>query len=251
MIKVLLYEIKRILFAKIYVELLLFTLAFSYYVLRYSTILGVSNTAPFSKWSYSDFLCQVSIFSMVSMMFFCTYVFSKKEISVRTITLATPLSITQYYLLKAAAIMFSYIITTMSVIVLSFIFYAKILHFYDYVAFVEPIFLFTIPPAIFLLGLSMFLGRINTVFQYILIALIFIIGNTSLNLFGYIGIVNTGFIVDYSMKLSDKTKGELIFSLPWGFYISRFIWILIGIVLFVIVCRLTNRKRGQNQLYRK
>lgn len=54
--KIFLYECKRLLWNKFFAGLVLVLLFYGWQVLRRVTILGVSHTAPFSPWSFGDFL---------------------------------------------------------------------------------------------------------------------------------------------------------------------------------------------------
>jgi len=57
--KIFLYECKRLLWNKFFAGLVLVLLFYGWQVLRRVTILGVSHTAPFSPWSFGDFLSRM------------------------------------------------------------------------------------------------------------------------------------------------------------------------------------------------
>ncbi len=199
--KIVFYEIRRLLLSKIYLALLFLTLVFSYYVLRNHTILGTAYTAPFSRWSYASFLSSVVPFLIVSIIFFCTYVFSKQELAVRTITLSTPLSMTTYYITKGIAIWLAFSFTSILVIGLSFAFYAYGFKFYNYADFLQPILLVLIPPALFFFGFGMLAGLINNGWQYVLIVLAFIFGNLNYSpIPGYGEVFSIAFFENYPIN---------------------------------------------------
>ena len=57
--KIFQYECRRLLWNKFFGGLLLVLLFYGWQVLSRMTILGVSHTAPFSPWSFGDFLSRM------------------------------------------------------------------------------------------------------------------------------------------------------------------------------------------------
>lgn len=241
MFKIMLYEIRRFVFSKIYAALLAITLVFSYYILSNNIIMGTDFTAPFSKWSYSFYLCSVLPFLVVAILFFCTYVFSKKEYAVRTITLTTRMTSTVYYLSKAAAILLAYLITLGLVILLSFIFYASVFSFWSFQDFLDPILCFSLAPSLFFLGLGILAGFINGALIYAVMIASFILGSIG-GLLGNIGLFCKKLLQDRPSSIAADASGEVPFILPDGFTASRIIWAAVGIAMFVLVCVLSNKK---------
>ncbi len=236
MIKILCYETKRLLFSKIYAALLALTLAFAYYVLSTQTILGAAYTAPFSQWSFSSFVCRVVPFLMVFVLFFCTYVYSKKEMAVRAITLTTPLSVPQYYFSRIVAIAVAYLITVVLVLGLSFGFYAVVFRFYNFADFVRPVLLFLVAPSIFLLGLGMAGGALSNGLQYVLILLTFLLGMWDVAPLGAAGLFSKAFVDTYPLQLLADASGEVPFLIPAGLTASRYVWGALGLALLGLVC---------------
>ena len=217
-LKIIRYELKRLIFSKYYVFLLLITGLFAYYILSQKVILGTAYTAPFSNWSYTTFLCDMLPYFLVILLFFCTYVVSRKELRVRTLTLSTPLAVTRYYLFKAVAILSSVFFTVFLIIGLSFGFYALVFDYSCFAGFFTPIILFVIPPLFFVFGLGMLLGSLNEIFLYILIPLMFLFGNLSFPLPIWLDLFRTGYPADLSLFPSNRSR--------WGYTLhvaSRFL----------------------------
>ena len=57
--KIFQYEYRRLLLNKFFAGLVLVLLAYGATVLESATILGVSHTAPFSPWSFGDYLSRM------------------------------------------------------------------------------------------------------------------------------------------------------------------------------------------------
>lgn len=240
-LKIMRYEMKRLLFSKVYLVLLLITGWFSYNVLKTKTIYGLNDTAPFSEWSYSSFLLDVNPFLLVIVLMFCTYIFSKKEEAVKTITMTTKIKPTTYFCLKSITIAVAYLLTVTVVIAISFIFYNRVFQFNNFAQFVQPIFLILIPTVLFVLGVGMFIGNINGNLLYVFIPIIFLITNS-----GALSIISGKNLVNSILesKVAD-TMGNLAFDIPQGFVISRIALGVIGILLIVNVCKAYNKNKNK------
>ena len=70
--KIFFYECKRLLWNKFFLGLLLVLLFYGWQVLSGATILGVSHTAPFSPWSFGDYLCRMVPLLWIGALFFLT-----------------------------------------------------------------------------------------------------------------------------------------------------------------------------------
>lgn len=89
--KIFLYECKRLLWNKFFAGLVLVLLFYGWQVLRRVTILGVSHTAPFSPWSFGDFLSRMLPLLWIGALFFLTFFTSEKARRAAVLTDAAPL----------------------------------------------------------------------------------------------------------------------------------------------------------------
>ena len=64
------YECRRLLWNQFFVGLIAVLLCYGALVLRDVTILGVSHTAPFSPWSFGDYLCRMLPLLWIGALFF-------------------------------------------------------------------------------------------------------------------------------------------------------------------------------------
>lgn len=241
-VKILKYEFKRLVFSKVYAAFLAVAVIMTYSILSGRIMFGTAYTAPFSKWSYSSFIGSINPFLLVMVLFFCSHIFSNKELSVRTITLAAPISVPKYFILKCISIVLAYAAALVIVVFESFTFYALVFRFYSFGDFMGPIFLFLLPPVIFALGLGIFLGSFKGVLLYMLIPLTFILGNSGFNLPLWIDPFLSGFINGFPYSLQADASGEVPFALPAEISTSRAILIVFGIALIAITCIISVRK---------
>ena len=78
MVKIFRYECKRLLWNKFFFGILAVTLFYGWQVLTGASILGVSHTAPFSPWSFGDYLCRLLPLMWIGALFFLTFFTSGK-----------------------------------------------------------------------------------------------------------------------------------------------------------------------------
>ena len=101
--KVMRYECKRLLWNRFFVGLVLVLLFYGWQVLGGTTILGVAHTAPFSPWSFGDYLGRMVPLLWVGVLFFLTFFTSPKARRVASLTDAAPMPPHRYALARCAA----------------------------------------------------------------------------------------------------------------------------------------------------
>ena len=101
--KVMRYECKRLLWNRFFVGLVLVMLFYGWQVLGGTTILGVAHTAPFSPWSFGDYLSRMTPLLWVGVLFFLTFFTSPKARHAAVLTDATPMPPHRYALARCAA----------------------------------------------------------------------------------------------------------------------------------------------------
>ncbi len=89
--KIFRYECRRLLLNKFFAGLVLVLLAYGAMVLESATILGVSHTAPFSPWSFGDYLSRMLPLLWVGASFFLTFFTSGRARRAMALTDAAPM----------------------------------------------------------------------------------------------------------------------------------------------------------------
>lgn len=231
--KILKYELKRIIFSKIFVITFIIALFFSVIDLYTEIIQGVSGTAPFSKWSYCKFLCDINTIMLLILMLTCTGLFSRNEQRVREITSCTSLPQKKYLTTKNLALLISYLIIAMCCIFISVIFYKTTFNFTNFENFLLPILIILLPTFAFVFGTSMFLGSKKQIFLYIWIPIVLILSLVNFNNAPFIDIFAKGYASYMPTILPVDGFGEPVFILSSHFIISRIIFTLVGIMLYL------------------
>ncbi len=235
-LNVLRYEIRRLISTKQYLYSLLIISLLTYDVLNRLLIGGFKGTAPFSPWSYSEFLALViSVFSVIVILMWIN-VFSEKEQKVRGIIFSAPITQSRYYLIKGIAIGLAASLILLVIIILSFGYYYLVYGFSDYGTFIMPMVYFICPSFLISLGLGLFIGKINVKILYLLIPLFLVIGLFNLGLPGLLDLTGGSYLFDHFNYLNLEVIEK--YTLTKEFLCSRMILIVLGLCLFGIGCRI-------------
>ncbi|APH13509.1 ABC-2 transporter family protein [Clostridium sporogenes] len=232
-IKILKYELKRIIFSKMFVITFIIALFFSVISLYTGIIQGVSGTAPFSKWSYCKFLCDINTIMLLILMLSCTGLFSRNEQRVREITSCTSLPQKKYLATKSLALFISYLIIAICCILISLVFYKTTFNFTNFRNFLLPILIILLPTFVFVFGTSMFLGSKSQTLLYAWIPIVLILSLISFNSIPFIDIFAKGYVTYMPTVLPVDSLSEPVFSLSLNFIMSRLLFALVGMVLYV------------------
>ena len=101
--KIFLYECKRLLWNKFFFGILLILLLFGWQVLDQVTIQGVAHTAPFSPWSFGDYLSRMLPLLWIGALFFLTFFTSEKARRVTVLTDTAPVPPRSFAMIRGAA----------------------------------------------------------------------------------------------------------------------------------------------------
>jgi len=226
------WELRRILLSRTYLYSLLLILLFSQNTLGRIIIDGTYGAAPYSRLSYAQFLVMLTLPLLIVLMLWCGAVFSEKERAVRRIVLSAPITNAGYLALKTAAIAAAFVLTAGLMVAGSFVFYGRQFGFFAFHEFLNPLAVFLLPPAIFIVGLSLAAGQLHPRLPYGLIPLIFCTGVANLGLPLWLDFCGNNFMLMYP-KILMRTlgTGEMVYYLPTNFIISRVGLVLAGVAL--------------------
>ena len=175
MSKIVQYELKRLLWNKIFFGILVICLGFGLSLLLGEIIMGVSNTAPFSPWSFGSYLSQLIPIICLGELFFLTFFLSDKKRKVDIIIQSTPISPWRYALIRCGTVLAGTLLLAICVITLYLVSYTVLFGKFDYGALVFPALLALFPAILFCLGVGYRLGAIHPALLYLLMPAIFIL----------------------------------------------------------------------------
>jgi hypothetical protein len=233
------YELKRLILNKFFFALLAVTVLYSYQILSGDIIVGIAYTAPYSGWSYGMYLADVLPLLLITLLFFITFLYSNQEKRVKQLTLATPVSPLKYAVVKCSAMAIGYFVISLSVIALSMIFYGVIFEFYGFTAFLVPMLITLIPSMLFIFGVGLLAGSVQSNLLYVLMLFVLLIGYIPLPPFA--DLYGGHLFSTYPLKLPVGLDGEPLFSLPVSFLLGRIFYSVTGVILmFYGIKRYTN-----------
>ena len=228
MIKIFLYECKRLIFNKFFFGILLVLLSYGWQVLTSATILGVSHTAPFSAWSFGDYLSRMLPLLWIGVLFFLTFFTSAKARRAAVIIDATQTSPRRYALARCGAALSGTVLLALACLAEAAVFYGRYFGWYAWGELLVPTIVTLIPALVFALGSGWLLGRIRPWLIYVWMAVPF--ACMALPLPKTLSLWNGSFFTNYPLTLGILDPA---FSLPVSVVLAQCGLLLCGIALLV------------------
>ena len=161
MYKIFGYECRRLFCNRFFAGFVLALLFYGWQVLNRVTILGVSHTAPFSPWSFGDYLSRMLPLLWAGALFFLTFFTSAAERRRAALTQAAPVKPSVYGLVRCCAALTGTALLSLAAAVLAAVFYGSLFRWQDWGSLVLPGLLTLVPPLVFALGSGWLLGRLR------------------------------------------------------------------------------------------
>ena len=234
MVKIFGYECRRLLWNKFFFGLLAVLLFYGWQVLERVTILGVSHTAPFSPWSFGDYLCRLLPLLWIGALFFLTFFTSGKARRAAVLTDAVPAAPHRYALARCAAALVGTGLLSLACLGEAAVFYGRYFGWYRWDELALPALAVLAPPLAFALGSGWRLGRVRPwlIFPWMLLPFLL----AALPLPDSLGLLNGSIFTSRPLALGVLDPD---FSLPVGAIVTQ------GVLLFVGVLFLAIRPAGR------
>lgn len=160
------YELRRVLLNKLFFVVLLVCLCFGWLTLTTVTIRGTAHTAPFSPWSFGDYLSRLLPLLCLGELCLISVFTSQRERAVQIITQTAPINPGWYALIRWGAVSVGTLSLWMCAIGLALGFYVSLFGWQDYGVLVTPALLTLFPAGAFCLGVGWTLGQHNPALIY-------------------------------------------------------------------------------------
>ena len=203
--KIFFYECKRLLWNKFFLGLLLVLLFYGWQVLSGATILGVSHTAPFSPWSFGDYLCRMVPLLWIGALFFLTFFTSPGARRAEVLTDAAPVPARKYALTRCAAALTGALILALACMAEAAVFYGLYFGWDNWPELLLPALVTLLPALVFALGSGWVLGHVKPWLIYVWMLLPILC--MALPLPEALGIWNGSFFTDYPLSLDTLDPG--------------------------------------------
>lgn len=229
--KIYMYELRRAALSKTYFFSLILVAIYSIFLLKTQLIYGVVDTAPFSQWSFMQYLLTLSPILTAIILIYVSKLCGPGEKGIRSITAAMPFSPALYYFIRLAVFVSLYAIAAAVSILLCFLYYALVFDFYAFHTLISCIILVFMPQLFLILGIGLVLGQVNHNLPLALIALIFVIGAAGISLPYGFDIV--GYSLLQTAHKAIPVKGYITFELPPEYIVRCIFFCMIGTVLII------------------
>ena len=229
MTKIFSCECRRLLCNKFFIGLLAVLLFYAGQVFYLAVLPGVAHTAPFSPWSFGDYLSRMLPLLWIGMLFFLTFYTSPKARRAAVLMDATPMPPKQYALVRCAAALTGGVLLSLLCMGEAAVFYGRMFGWYGWGSLLLPALATLLPALVFALGSGWLLGQIRPWLVYVWMAVPFLC--MALPLPDALGIWNGHFFSKYPLALGTLDPA---FSMPAAVLIVQCILLAAGIVLLMV-----------------
>lgn len=223
------YECKRLLWNKFFFGILLILLLFGWQVLDQVTILGVAHTAPFSPWSFGDYLSRMLPLLWIGALFFLTFFTSEKARRVTVLTDATPVPPRRFGMIRCAAAFAGTGLLALACLAEATVFYAWYFDWFAWGELLFPALVTLLPCLVFALGSGWLLGQVSPKLVYVWMTLPFLC--MVLPLPEPLGILNGSFFATWPLTLGIMDPA---FSMPVSVMAVQCLLFFAGIILLAL-----------------
>ena len=150
--KIFRYECRRLLWNKFFIGLAVVLLSYGAFVLHAVTILGVAHTAPFSPWSFGDYLSRMMPLLWIGMLFFLTFYTSLQARRTAILTDAAPMPPKQYALVRCTAALTGGVLLSLLCMAEAAVFYGRMFRWYSWGSLLLPALVTLLPALVFAPG---------------------------------------------------------------------------------------------------
>ncbi len=229
------YECRRLLWNKFFFGIGLVLLFYGWQVLNRVTILGVSRTAPFSPWSFGDYLSRILPLLWAGALFFLSFFTSVRAKRADILTDATPVTQWKYGLARCGAAMTGTGLLTLLCLGEAFVFYGWYFNWYQWEILLPTAAAALIPPLVLGLGSGWLLGRCRPWLLYVWMLFPFVC--RVLPLPKALGLWDGRFFTEYPQTLGIL---DPVFSMPASVIAVQLLAFAAGVLLLVF-----NRPSGR------
>ena len=231
------YELRRLLWNRLFFGVLLVSLGYGWLTLTGSVIRGAAHTAPFSPWSFGYYLSQVLPLICLGELFFLAFFFSKEERLLQPLTQATPVKQRRYMALRCGAVLTAVSILCLCIAALALGFYVSLFGWINYEELIWPALLVLVPPVTFCLGAGLMLSRFHHALLYPLMAAVFLL--SALPLPASVSFSLSGFFSQFPLTLGVL---DPVFYVPGGLAASKIGLTLLSGIFAILAVNMQNYK---------
>lgn len=161
MSKIFRYECRRLLLSKFFFGLAAVTCFYGWQVLEHVTILGIAHTAPFSPWSFGDYLSRLLPLLWLGTLFSVSVYTNGTERRAAMLTQAAPMHPAVYRLARFLCVLTASALLSLAAVFTAVCFYARMFRWHDWGTLVFPALVTLAPALLFAAGGGWLLGHMR------------------------------------------------------------------------------------------
>lgn len=173
--KIFKYELKVILRKPYVLAMSIITLLYGWFLLSTEMILGVSDTAPFSGWTFGKYMGDTTLLTMLVSLFLLASVYSSRQKRVGILTDVTGFSVRKRMMIKSLIIGGYFLVMNMLLLVMGCVFLSVYFGKLYLGTYLLEYFVIGIPALVLVLGVGNLLGRINPALVFVLMGVILVL----------------------------------------------------------------------------
>jgi hypothetical protein len=242
--KIFKYEIKIILLKPYVLAMMIINLLYAYYILSAEIILGISDTAPFSAWSFGKYLGDATLISTLVTLFVLSTLYSGRQKKVSILTDVTGFPVNKRMLIRNVIIGGFFLLNNLLIFITGCVF-LKVLFGKIYPGlYIANWLLITIPCMVIILGAGNLLGRISPaliyVFMGVVVLMAFVMRQYSIDING------ANYYEVMSESLESLKGAETPFTIAPIYLFTRLVYLILGAFACVCVTRKTGEKKNRD-----
>ena len=245
MSKIFKYELKIILLKPYVLAMMIITLLYAYYILSTATILGVSDTAPFSAWSFGKYIGDATLVSTLVTLFILSTMYSKSQKNVSILTDVTGFPVRKRIFIRNVIIGGFFLLTNLLIFITGCIFLGVLFGELYLGAYIVDWLLITLPCLVIILGVGNLLGRINPaliyVFMGVVILMAFVMSEYSIDING------ANYYEVMSGALESLKGTETPFTIAPTFLFTRLVYLILGAAALACVTHKIGEKQKKDR----
>lgn len=222
------YECRRLILNKFFIGISVLILVYGWQVLKNITILGVSFTAPFSAWSFGDYLSRMSVFLWIGILFMVGFYHTKAEKRRAVIFESAPVKPYVFDLIRIGAILTVTALLVFIICLPAVVFYGSVFDLYPTGMILCATLLTLFPIAVFAIGSGKLLAHVGTPVLYIWMSVPFILKMIPLP--EAFGILNGSSFTERPLSIEGLDPE---FSLTVGVIVVQSIVFILGVLMIL------------------
>ncbi|MCR5337639.1 MAG: hypothetical protein K6E75_03690 [Lachnospiraceae bacterium] len=238
--KIIKYEAKIILCKPYVAILLVINLLYSYYLLSADIILGVSDTAPFSGWSFGKYMGSGALWTLLISLFILAYSRAGKK-NVSVLTDVTAISPKKLNLIRSLIVTGFFLVGCLVIFILGCVFLWVMFQSVFIGYYVVSFLLITLPCMGLIIGIGTLVGDARPAVIYACIVLILCVSclasvriGTGSGLWHLFDAAGASYYETVSAQLETLEASETPFVINVGYLASRVLYMVLGIAAFAI-----------------